>query len=146
MRPRLRRNHAGVNAPFPVPEHREDPLSIAASRRSLARKLRDRGFATADLDARLIVGHALGLDHSARANAVAQCARASFIACDYAAAMNGPVDVVVSNPPYIPLPQIANLQPEVRLFDPRLALDGGPDGLDGYRAIATDARRILAPD
>jgi release factor glutamine methyltransferase len=39
---------------------------------------------------------------------------------------------------------IAGLQPEVRDFDPRRALDGGPDGLDGYRAIAADARRLLA--
>jgi release factor glutamine methyltransferase len=37
------------------------------------------------------------------------------------------------------------LEPEVRDFDPRRALDGGPDGLDGYRAIASDVRRLLAP-
>ena len=40
---------------------------------------------------------------------------------------------------------IASLAPEVRGYDPALALDGGPDGLDGYRAIAADARRLLAP-
>ena len=41
---------------------------------------------------------------------------------------------------------IAGLQAEVRDFDPRRALDGGPDGLDGYRAIASHAARLLAPD
>jgi release factor glutamine methyltransferase len=82
----------------------------------------------------------------ARDNAAAQRARASFIACDYAAAVKAPIDLLVSNPPYIPRQEIATLEPEVRAFDPRLALDGGRDGLDGYRAIAADARRLLAPD
>ena len=41
---------------------------------------------------------------------------------------------------------MAALAPEVRLFDPRLALDGGSEGLDAYRAIVADARRLLAPD
>jgi release factor glutamine methyltransferase len=82
----------------------------------------------------------------ARDNATAQRARASFIACDYGAAIEGPIDVLVSNPPYIPRQEIVTLEPEVRAFDPRLALDGGRDGLDGYRAIAADARRLLAPD
>ncbi len=82
----------------------------------------------------------------ARDNAAALglAARASFIACDYGIALAGPIDVVVSNPPYIARTDIATLAPEVRDFDPRLALDGGPDGLDGYRAIAADARRLLA--
>jgi release factor glutamine methyltransferase len=40
---------------------------------------------------------------------------------------------------------IAALAPEVRVFDPRLALDGGPDGLDGYRTIAATARHLLSP-
>ena len=80
----------------------------------------------------------------ARDNAAAQGARASFIACDYGSAIEGPIDVIVSNPPYIPREGIAALEAEVRAFDPRQALDGGPDGLDGYRAIAADARRLLA--
>ncbi len=46
---------------------------------------------------------------------------------------------MVSNPPYIPTAEIATLQPEVRDYDPRLALDGGPDGLDFYRRLAADA-------
>jgi release factor glutamine methyltransferase len=71
--------------------------------------------------------------------------RVSFVACDYAAALEGPIDLLVANPPYIARGDIAALPREVRDFDPERALDGGPDGLDGYRAIAADARRVLAP-
>jgi release factor glutamine methyltransferase len=82
----------------------------------------------------------------ARANAAALglAQRASFVACDYGSALAGPFDLVVSNPPYVARNEIVTLQPEVRDFDPRRALDGGPDGLDGYRTIAADARRLLA--
>jgi release factor glutamine methyltransferase len=72
-------------------------------------------------------------------------ARAAFVACDYASALAGPIDLLVANPPYVARDDIAALPGEVRDFDPRRALDGGPDGLDGYRAIAADARRLLAP-
>jgi release factor glutamine methyltransferase len=50
-----------------------------------------------------------------------------------------PLDLVISNPPYIPAAEIDTLQPEVRDFDPRQALEGGPDGLDFYRLIASQA-------
>jgi protein-(glutamine-N5) methyltransferase, release factor-specific len=82
----------------------------------------------------------------ARTNALAQGARASFIACDYASALKADFDLVVSNPPYIRTGEIAGLAPEVRQFDPKTALNGGTDGLDGYRAVAADAVRLLAPD
>jgi release factor glutamine methyltransferase len=72
--------------------------------------------------------------------------RTAYVACDMAAAMSGPFDLVVSNPPYIVSDDIAALPPEVRLFDPRLALDGGTDGLDFYRAIAASVPILLAPD
>ncbi|MCX6905567.1 MAG: peptide chain release factor N(5)-glutamine methyltransferase [Verrucomicrobia bacterium] len=52
-------------------------------------------------------------------------------------------DLLVSNPPYIPSAEIETLQPEVRHFDPRLALDGGPDGLDFHRRIARETARWL---
>ena len=55
----------------------------------------------------------------------------------------GPFDLVVSNPPYIATGEIAALSREVRDHDPRLALDGGADGLAAYRAIAADARRLI---
>ncbi len=83
----------------------------------------------------------------ARENAAALglSARTSFVACDYGAALGRPVDLLVSNPPYVARSDICGLQAEVRAFDPRRALDGGPDGLGGYRAIASDIRRLLAP-
>lgn len=71
--------------------------------------------------------------------------RSRFVACDIAAGITGPFDLIVSNPPYIVHADISQLAPEVRDFDPALALDGGVDGLDAYRAIATEARRLLAP-
>jgi release factor glutamine methyltransferase len=82
----------------------------------------------------------------ARGNAARLTQCAAFIACHYGSALEGPVDLIVSNPPYIPTAEIPALPPEVRMFDPRCALDGGQDGLDGYRAIAADARRLLAPE
>jgi release factor glutamine methyltransferase len=80
----------------------------------------------------------------ARDNAEAHRLGALFIACNYGAAIEGPIDLIVSNPPYIARHEIATLEPEVRGFDPRSALDGGLDGLDAYRALAQDASRLLA--
>ncbi|MEO6015141.1 MAG: peptide chain release factor N(5)-glutamine methyltransferase [Devosia sp.] len=54
-------------------------------------------------------------------------------------------DLIISNPPYISSETIGTLSPEVRLFDPKLALDGGWDGLEAYRAIASQAARRLNP-
>lgn len=53
--------------------------------------------------------------------------------------------LITSNPPYIESGEIAGLMPEVREHDPRLALDGGPDGLSAYRAIASEAGLFLEP-
>jgi len=73
-------------------------------------------------------------------------ARADFLACDFAAGLTMQFDLIVSNPPYIASREIGGLAPEVREYDPLLALDGGHDGLTAYRAIAADARRILVPN
>jgi release factor glutamine methyltransferase len=83
----------------------------------------------------------------ARANAERNglAARCNFVACDIAASVQGAFDLIVSNPPYISRGEIATLEPEVRDYAPAVALDGGNDGLDCYRAIAKDARRLLAP-
>lgn len=54
-------------------------------------------------------------------------------------------DLIVSNPPYVTPAELAGLAPEVRDHEPRVALDGGPDGLAFYRRIAADAGRFLAP-
>ena len=69
--------------------------------------------------------------------------RAQFLVSDFATGLAGPFDLVVSNPPYIATPAIAALSREVRDHDPRLALDGGADGLAAYRAIAADAPRLI---
>ncbi len=55
-------------------------------------------------------------------------------------------DLIISNPPYIPTAEIETLQPEVRDFDPRKALDGGADGLDFYRRFAARGKPFLKPD
>ena len=71
--------------------------------------------------------------------------RAAFVACDYAAALSGGLDLIVSNPPYIRSADMAGLPIEVRDYDPLLALDGGTDGLDAYRALIPQAARLMAP-
>jgi release factor glutamine methyltransferase len=72
-------------------------------------------------------------------------ARCTFIACDIARGLRGPFDLIVSNPPYVAHDDITALSPEVRDYAPHLALDGGNDGLDCYRAIAAQAPPLLAP-
>lgn len=71
--------------------------------------------------------------------------RAAFVASDWAAAIRGPFDIVVSNPPYIPSPVIAELEPEVRVHDPVAALDGGADGFCAYRTILDVVPGLLRP-
>lgn len=73
----------------------------------------------------------------ARANAAANglADRARFACGDWATSLNGRFDLVLSNPPYIRTGDIAGLMPEVAAHEPTLALDGGADGLDAYRAI-----------
>ena len=60
--------------------------------------------------------------------------------------LEGPFDLIVSNPPYIPRHQIEHLDPEVAAFDPPLALDGGPDGLAAYRSLIPRAGAVLAAE
>lgn len=93
----------------------------------------------------------IGTDISAAALATAElnarrfglAGRVSFVWCDYAAALSGPFDLIVSNPPYIRSSDIAALDRDVRDHDPHLALDGGTDGLDAYRAIIPQAAALL---
>ncbi|RXG87391.1 peptide chain release factor N(5)-glutamine methyltransferase [Bradyrhizobium zhanjiangense] len=79
------------------------------------------------------------------ARALGLADRAAFVACSYAAALSGPFDLIVSNPPYIPSAEIPKLSIEVREHDPHLALDGGNDGYDAYRALIPQASERLAP-
>lgn len=60
-------------------------------------------------------------------------------------ALDGRVDLVVSNPPYVPETLRGSLDPEVERYDPPAALWGGPDGLDGVRRVAEAAPRLLRP-
>lgn len=85
--------------------------------------------------------------HTARGNAKALGLgdRSAFVACSYASALSGPFDLIVSNPPYIPSGEIPKLSIEVRAHDPHLALDGGNDGYDAYRALIPQAAELLAP-
>jgi release factor glutamine methyltransferase len=71
--------------------------------------------------------------------------RCVHVICNVADAIGGRFDLIVSNPPYIARAAIAALDPEVRDFDPKLALDGGADGLDTYRAIAIATPGLLRP-
>lgn len=72
--------------------------------------------------------------------------RFSAVETDWFAKIEGRFDIIVSNPPYIKTDIIAELEPDVRIFDPDLALDGGTDGLDAYRAIANGAAAFLSDD
>lgn len=96
----------------------------------------------------------LGVDASNEALAVARDNAANLDLNTRAALMHGDwtaglsdasFDLVVSNPPYIPSAVIETLEPEVRDHEPRLALDGGPDGLDVYRLLAPEILRVLKP-
>ena len=81
----------------------------------------------------------------ANADALGLADRAAFVACSYASALGGPFDLIVSNPPYIPAGEIPKLSIEVRNHDPHLALDGGNDGYDAYRALIPQAAERLMP-
>jgi release factor glutamine methyltransferase len=97
---------------------------------------------------------AIGTDRDPAALAVARGnatwlgfdARAAFVVCDFGQALAGGLDLLVTNPPYVGSGDIAGLDPDVRDYDPHVALDGGPDGLAAYRAIAADARALLKPN
>ena len=94
----------------------------------------------------------VGVDRSEEALSVARenlrrlglLNRASFLCADWALTLSdASFDVIVCNPPYICSSEIAGLEAEVRAFDPRLALDGGEDGLEAFRAILTQVFRVL---
>lgn len=73
--------------------------------------------------------------------------RAAFLHGDWTEGLaDESFDLVVSNPPYIATPVIETLEPEVRDHEPRLALDGGRDGLDHYRLLAPEILRVLRPE
>ena len=79
------------------------------------------------------------------AEALGVANRARFVQANWFDGVAGQFDLIVSNPPYIPLGDIAGLAVDVREFDPPKALDGGPDGLEAYRRLASGAGGHLAP-
>lgn len=96
----------------------------------------------------------VGIDVSPEALAVARdnaaslglAKQAAFLRGDWTAGLaEASFDLVVSNPPYIATDVIETLEPEVRDHEPRLALDGGQDGLDAYRFLAPEILRVLKP-
>ncbi len=97
--------------------------------------------------------HGVGIDQSpealawARRNVAAHRLedRATLIESGWLEEASPGFDILLSNPPYIRTADIAALQPEVARFEPAAALDGGPDGLDAYRALALRIGRLLKP-
>ncbi|MEK9945198.1 MAG: peptide chain release factor N(5)-glutamine methyltransferase [Alphaproteobacteria bacterium] len=95
------------------------------------------------------VGIGVDLDPHAAATAMRNARRngvdrrASFVVSNWHAAIDAPFDVVVSNPPYISTEKIPSLEADVRRYDPRLALDGGHDGLTCYRLIGSALPGLL---
>ena len=132
-------------------------LEVLAERQGEALSILDLGTGSGALLCALLdvfaQAQGLGVDISKEACAVA---RENLARCELAprgqvrqgsweAGLPGPYDLVVSNPPYIESAALAELDPEVRLHDPMLALDGGPDGLTAYRDICALLPGLVAP-
>ena len=130
---------------------------VAASGDGRPLRLLDLGTGTGciliTLLAELPEAHGVGTDIAADALILAEANarrlgvsdRATFTASDWCDAVAGEFDLILSNPPYIASAEIAGLAPDVRAYDPHLALDGGHDGLDAYRRIAAGAAGKLRP-
>ena len=132
-------------------------LEVLAERQGGALSILDLGTGSGALLCALLdvfpQAQGVGVDISKEACAVA---RENLSRCELAprgqvrqgsweAGLPGPYDLVVSNPPYIETAALAGLDPEVRLYDPPLALDGGPDGLTAYRDICALLPGLVAP-
>ena len=76
-------------------------------------------------------------------NGISDKMNVNFVHSDLFENIDGNFDIIVSNPPYIPTAEIDTLQREVKDHEPRLALDGGADGLDIYRRIAGELGKYL---
>ena len=135
----------------------EAALELFRSRRDEALRILDLGVGSGAILCALLsefpAAHGVGLDVSAAAAAVARrnveaCGasdRAEIRVGDWTDGLEGEFDLIVSNPPYVRSADIDRLPPDVRDYDPRVALDGGDDGLDGYRIILPSSAKLLAP-
>jgi release factor glutamine methyltransferase len=126
-------------------------------RRDEPMRILDLGVGSGSLLCALLVefphARGVGVDISTGAARVARgnvdalglARRAEVRVADWTHDLEGPFDLIVSNPPYIPAGDLPRLPREVRDFDPWLALDGGTDGLAAYRRILPQSRSLLAP-
>jgi release factor glutamine methyltransferase len=143
--------------PRPDSETLVETVVARLSQRDRPYRLLDLGTGTGCLLLALLsefpAASGLGVDRAedavetARGNAerLGLAARARFAAGDWGIGVPGRFDAIVANPPYIVRTDIPHLPPEVRDFDPPLALDGGADGLDAYRTIAPQLPLLLVP-
>lgn len=83
---------------------------------------------------------------SANAAALGLSARVALRHGHWTDGLDETFDLVLSNPPYIPSDEIDRLAPEIARYEPRLALDGGADGLDAYRVLVVRLSRVLKPN
>lgn len=135
----------------------EVALALFANRRNESLRILDLGVGSGALMCALLSEFAnargVGVDIS---NDAAAVAHANLAACglskrvevragDWTTDIEGPFDLIVSNPPYIPTAGLPRLPREVRDFDPWLALDGGLDGLVAFRRILPESRSLLTP-
>jgi release factor glutamine methyltransferase len=135
----------------------EASIGILSDRRNEQLRILDLGVGSGALLCALLVEFAnargVGVDISTDAADVAlgnldACGlseRAEIRVGDWTQGLEGPFDLIVSNPPYIPTAHLPRLPREVRDFDPWLALDGGIDGLAAYRRIMAESKFLLAP-
>ncbi|MBK9081537.1 MAG: peptide chain release factor N(5)-glutamine methyltransferase [Rhizobiales bacterium] len=135
----------------------EAALDLMGSRRDERLRIVDFGVGSGAILAALLTefprAAGVGVDLSDKAAAVAARNlarlglgdRAQIVVGGWDAPLTGRFDLVASNPPYIVSSEIAGLAREVANHDPRLALDGGADGLDAYRALARRAAALIAP-
>jgi release factor glutamine methyltransferase len=135
----------------------EAALKLIGARRRERLSILDLGVGSGAILCALLTecpaAQGLGVDASPAAVAIARrnieacglAKRAEIRLGSWTERVKGPFDLIVSNPPYIPSDDIDGLAREVRDFDPRLALDGGFDGLDAYRAILPASVALLAP-
>jgi release factor glutamine methyltransferase len=141
-----------VLIPRPETEHVvEAALELAGG----ARKIVDVGCGSGALAVTLrleMQAEVFATDISLPALAIAvdnaRCLRAAVnpLACDLTAAFGDrTLDLVVSNPPYVPLSDAPGLQREVRDYEPHVALFGGPTGMEIYQRLIVDAARVLRP-
>ncbi len=139
------------------PRPETETLVAAALEGPPATRLLDLGTGSGALLVTLLAAwpacRGVGTDISAAALAVAARnaalhavgARAEFARGDWFEAVSGRFDLVLCNPPYIPADDVAALEPEVRLWEPALALSPGPRGLEAHERIAAGLQQALVP-